>query len=132
MDEGKNTVRESSGSKLNLYTKPFRTPANVPAFERTLIDHDRTLFLKFFTGFPPISMEEIQYYFTRRFGNCIESLDLPGRNERDSELGIITFSTSQFRYELMGQSEEVMLFICSKPVHFMRSRSLDGNNNQNK
>ncbi|CAA3020890.1 uncharacterized protein LOC111391714 [Olea europaea var. sylvestris] len=122
MDKGENIVGESSGSKLNPNAKPFRTPANVARFERTPVDRDRTLLMKFSTDFPPFSQQEIHNYFTERFGNnCIESLYVPGRDERDSELGIITFSRPQIAFVIMGRWEEVVLFICTRPVHFKRS-----------
>ncbi|CAI9764584.1 unnamed protein product [Fraxinus pennsylvanica] len=121
MDKSKNSVGESSGSKLNPDAKPFRAPANVPRFETTPIDRDRTLFMKFSADFPPISQQEIQNYFTERFGNdCIESLYVPRRNERDSELGIITFSRPLIPIVIMGRWEEIVLFICTRPILFKR------------
>ncbi|CAI9764583.1 unnamed protein product [Fraxinus pennsylvanica] len=100
---------------------PQEIPANVPRFERIPIDRDRTLFMKFSTDFPPIFPQEIDDYFTRRFGTCcIESLYVPGRNEGDSQLGIVTFSRILIPYDIMGLREEVVLFICSRPVHFKR------------
>ncbi|CAI9764591.1 unnamed protein product [Fraxinus pennsylvanica] len=90
--KGKNTLGESSGSKLNPNAQPFSPIVDAPRVKRTL-------FMKFFITFPTISKQEIHDYFTRRFGNnCIESLYVPKQNERDSKLGIITFSISLFPY----------------------------------
>ncbi|CAI9764590.1 unnamed protein product [Fraxinus pennsylvanica] len=116
MDKGKakNPVGESSGSNLNPNAQPFKPPANAP---------ERTLFMKFFPEFPPISRQAIHEYFTGRFGNCIECVYVLKLN---SDLGFIIFSRSLFPYVIMGPLEEVVLFICSRPVLFKRSLGRGG------
>ncbi|KAL2513982.1 uncharacterized protein Fot_27953 [Forsythia ovata] len=131
MDEGENTAGESSGSNLNPAAKPFRPSVNTPRVERTLIiDHERTLFMSFSGNISRPTQQEIHNYFTGRFGNCIESLYVPELNERDSESGQITFSTSVFPKVIMGDWEEVTLFMSTdKPVRFKKSRRPRRNNN---